>query len=224
MISIVVPVLNEEKTIESTLLQLTSLDGDKEIIVADGGSSDRTVEIAGAYAKVVVSEKGRGMQLNAGAKATVGDVLWFVHSDSRVNEGSLSAIQSAISSGHRLGCFSLYFFDRDTAFMRWLASSSNRRAKFLGLSYGDQGIFVERKLFSELGGFKEICLMEDWDFSIRARKKTKLKLLKTNIGTSARRFTNGGCLKTLLKMHKIKLLYALGTDPEELMRIYREER
>ena len=224
MISIILPVLNEEKTIENTLLKLNSLKGDKEIIVVDGGSADDTVRIASQYAKVINSRKGRAFQMNAGAKASRGDILWFVHSDSVVSENSLESIEEAIREGYVGGGFSIYFYDLDTRFMRFVSTTSNWRAKYLGLFFGDQGIFVKRSVFEELGGYKEIELMEDWDFSRRLVKIGKLKLLDTKIGTSARRFKEGGQLKTLLLMHKIKLLYVLGVSPSKLNKMYREAR
>lgn len=224
MISIILPVLNEEKTIENTLLKLNSLKGDKEIIVVDGGSADDTVRIASQYAKVINSRKGRAFQMNAGAKASRGDILWFVHSDSVVSENSLESIEEAIREGYVGGGFSIYFYDLDTRFMRFVSTTSNWRAKYLGLFFGDQGIFVKRNVFEELGGYKEIELMEDWDFSRRLVKRGKMKLLDTKIGTSARRFKEGGQLKTLLLMHKIKLLYVLGVSPSKLNKMYREAR
>ena len=224
MISIILPVLNEEKTIENTLLKLNSLKGDKEIIVVDGGSADDTVRIASQYAKVINSRKGRAFQMNAGAKASRGDILWFVHSDSVVSENSLESIEEAIREGYVGGGFSIYFYDLDTRFMRFVSITSNWRAKYLGLFFGDQGIFVKRNVFEELGGYKEIELMEDWDFSRRLVKIGKLKLLDTKIGTSARRFKEGGQLRTLLLMHKIKLLYVLGVSPSKLNKMYREAR
>ena len=224
MISIILPVLNEEKTIENTLLKLNSLKGDKEIIVVDGGSADDTVRIASQYAKVINSRKGRAFQMNAGAKASRGDILWFVHSDSVVSENSLESIEEAIRGGYIGGGFSIYFYDLDTRFMRFVSTTSNWRAKYLGLFFGDQGIFVKRSVFEELGGYKEIELMEDWDFSRRLVKIGKLKLLDTKIGTSARRFKEGGQLRTLLLMHKIKLLYVLGVSPSKLNKMYREAR
>lgn len=224
MISIIVPVLNEEKAIENLLKGLNSLKGEKEIVVVDGGSSDSTVEIASNYGKVVRSKKGRGVQMNEGAKIARGNVLWFVHSDSKVSQNALEAIKKAIEEGYIGGGFSLYFYDYDTRFMRFVSVTSNWRAKYLKLFFGDQGIFVRRDIFDELRGYKEIELMEDWDFSRRLVKRGKMKLLDTKIGTSARRFKEGGQLRTLLLMHKIKLLYVLGVSPSKLNKMYREAR
>ncbi|RKD29025.1 TIGR04283 family arsenosugar biosynthesis glycosyltransferase [Thermohalobacter berrensis] len=224
MISIIVPVLNEEKSIERVLEGLNRLEGEKEIIVVDGGSRDKTVEIASKYAKVIKSRKGRAYQMNKGAKEAKGDILWFVHSDSILDKSSLKEIEKTVSNGCIGGGFSLYFSDYNTAFMKFVSITSNWRAKYLKLFFGDQGIFVKRDIFNKLGGYPEIDIMEDWEFSRRLSKEGKIKILEVPIGTSARRFKKGGPLKTLLLMHKIKVLYLLGVPPSRLSKIYREAR
>ena len=108
--------------------------------------------------------------------------------------------------------------------MRFVSTTSNWRAKYLGLFFGDQAIFIRRDVFHELGGYKEMELMEDWDFSRRLVKRGKMKLLDTKIGTSARRFKEGGQFRTLMLMHKLKLLYMLGVSPSKLNKMYREAR
>lgn len=224
MISIIVPVLNEENTIKENLEKIMTLSGDKEIIVVDGGSHDKTVEIAKVYTRVINSPKGRAKQMNAGGKAAKGNILWFLHSDSKVDENSIKEIEKTVEEGYIGGSFKLYFYDLDTRFMRYVANSSNRRAKYLKLIFGDQGIFMRKDVFEILDGYKNMELMEDWEFSRRIHKLGKMKSLKLRIGTSARRFKNGGQLKTLLKMHKIKILYILGTPTEKLAKIYKEVR
>ncbi|SKC90894.1 TIGR04283 family arsenosugar biosynthesis glycosyltransferase [Maledivibacter halophilus] len=224
MISIILPVLNEEKNIEEMLLNINSLEGKKEVIVVDGGSSDRTVEKASGYAKVIHSERGRANQMNVGAEEALGDILWFVHSDSQLHNRSLQSIEEAINRGYVGGGFSLSFYDCHTIFMRFVAITSNFRAKLLKLIFGDQGIFIKKDIFLKLGGYPHIELMEDWELSKKLYKAGKVKMLKTSIGTSARRFNKGGQFKTLLLMQKIKLLYILGVSPSKLKEIYREAR
>lgn len=224
MISIIVPVLNEEKSIEKLLVHLGSLKGEKEVIVVDGGSCDKTVDIASKYAKVIHSSKGRSKQMNEGVKAALGDILWFVHSDSKLHNSSLECIEKAIQKGCIGGGFSLYFYDYDTLFMKFVAKTSNFRAKLFGLIFGDQGIFMKKDIFLKLGGYPDIELMEDWKLSKKLYKAGRATILKTPIGTSARRFKSGGQLKTLLLMHKIKILYVLGISPSKLKQIYREAR
>ncbi|KXG73865.1 TIGR04283 family arsenosugar biosynthesis glycosyltransferase [Thermotalea metallivorans] len=224
MVSIIIPVLNEERNIKGLLEQLNTLDGKKEIIVVDGGSCDRTVEIAADYARVICSEKGRAKQMNKGAEAAKGDILWFVHSDSIVHERSLQAMYRAVSQGYAGGGFSLYFYDYPTKFMKFVAITSNMRAKYFGLFFGDQGIFVKKSVFFQLGEYPDIELMEDWEFSRKLFKTSKTVVLDVPLGTSARRFKKRGQLRTLLLMHKIKLLYILGVHPSKLKEMYREVR
>lgn len=224
MVSIIIPVVNEEKNIEKTLTQFNGLKGDKEIIVVDGGSSDNTKEIAERFAKVVCSEKGRANQMNKGAEKANGDILWFVHSDSVIKENSIEEIQLAIYEGSVGGGFSLEFYDYNTLFMKYISVTSNLRGKYLGLYFGDQGIFVKRDVFERLGGYPRQDIMEDWEFSLAMKKAGKLKLISTPIGTSARRFKKGGQLRTHLLMHKIKLLYLLGTPTDKLVKIYKDVR
>ncbi len=224
MISIIIPVLNEGKNIEKLLRQVKVLEGDKEIVVVDGGSTDNTVDIADKYARVIHSKKGRANQMNKGAQEAKGNILWFVHSDSLLDPKSLEKILKTINDGYIGGGFSLYFYDYPTLFMKYVAWTSNLRARYMGLLFGDQGIFVEKDIFFDLGGYPEIGLMEDWEFSKKLFKTKKVKVLRTPIGTSARRFKSGGQFRTFLLMQKIKLLYVLGTPPDKLKKIYREAR
>lgn len=224
MVSVIIPVLNEEKNIENILKNALKLQGEKEIIVVDGGSTDHTVQIAEKYSKVVKSSKGRAFQMNAGAMEARGDILWFVHSDSILDEASIVNIEDVIRNGAIGGGFPLYFYDYYIPFMKYISVTSNWRAKYMGLFFGDQGLFVRKEVFFKLKGFPEIELMEDWEMSRKLMKEGSMKLLSVKIGTSARRFKQGGPVKTHIKMHKIKLLYIFGTPPSKLNKIYRGAR
>lgn len=224
MVSIIVPVFNEENNIEKTIEQLSNLEGEKEIIIVDGESTDNTFQKASSLALTIKSKKNRAIQMNNGAKVAKGDILWFVHVDSVLDPSSIKHIEEAINGGYSGGGFSIYFYDYNTRFMKYISSTSNIRAGKYGLFYGDQGIFIKKDNFFQIGCFPEIDLMEDFKFSRIMMKKGKMKLLNAKIGTSARRYKNGGQLKTHLLMHKIRILYFLGVSTKKLNKIYGESR
>ncbi|WP_251860447.1 TIGR04283 family arsenosugar biosynthesis glycosyltransferase [Clostridium sp. Marseille-Q2269] len=224
MISIIIPVLNEEKTIKYLLESLKDLNGEKEILIIDGGSEDGTIDIACKYGRVIKSKKGRSNQMNCGAKEARGEILWFVHSDSILNSNSIHAIEKVIHNGYIGGGFSIYFYDLNSLFMKYIAKTSNIRAAKFNIYYGDQGIFIRKDVFISMGGYPSLDIMEDLEFSLALRKLGKLKLISLHIGTSARRFKKRGQLKTHLLMHKLRILYFMGVSTERLNKIYREER
>lgn len=225
MISVIVPALNEAERIGTLIRSLQSLDGEKEIIISDGGSTDGTPGKISAFQNVTLihSPSGRARQMNTGAQISSGKILWFVHADSLVSPSSLHDIERAISHGAVGGFFRLKFYDADDKFMKFIERTSHTRAKNFCLIFGDQGLFLRHDVFDRLGGFAEVSLMEDWEISRRLRNFHKLGLihaLDTVIGTSARRYTKNGRLKTLLKMNLVKALYILGTNTETLRQIY----
>ena len=225
MISVIVPVLNEAERITGLISSLQSLDGEKEIIISDGGSTDGTKQKLSALSNITVinSPSGRARQMNAGAEISSGNILWFVHADSVVSPSSLHDIERAISGGAIGGFFRLKFYDADDWFMRFIERTSHTRAKRFGLIFGDQGLFIRRDIFDSLGGFADVSLMEDWEISRRLKRFHRLGLihaLDTLIGTSARRYIVNGRLKTWFTMNFVKALYILGADTETLRRIY----
>lgn len=220
-ISIIIPTLNEETSLESLLLQLTQFSSEVplELIVVDGKSTDRTREIAQTYCdRVLVMDPGRGSQLNRGASISTGEILWFLHADMRVDKECITMLLQKVSEGAKGGCFRIQFIDTRPAF-RIIAWGSNFRAKWLKSFYGDQGIFVKREVYQQLGGFRDIPIMEDLDFSRRLRKTVSVTLVEASLKTSPRRFKKG-ILRTILLMQALKVAFLLRVNPNLLARVY----
>jgi len=222
-VSIIVPVLNEADNIYNLVDMLQRLEGDKEVIIVDGGSTDGTLQLIPDSFITVNSEKGRGRQLNKGAAAATGDIFLFLHCDSLLEADVLEKVQRVIESGCVGGCFTMKF-DRKNWLLSIIAYLSNLRVKIFGIIFGDQGMFVKKDVFQSLGGFADIPIMEDLEFSGRLRKAGKVKQLKERIVTSARRFEKGGIIRTMLFMHKMKIMYWMGKSPEELYLLYKNVR
>ena len=215
-ISVIIPTLNEEGHIGELLRQLEQVP-DLEVIVSDGGSRDRTLAICRSLGiKTVSGPAGRGRQLNAGARAATGDILFFLHADSCPEERAFPEIRRA---GHNWGCCSLVF-NENTLFFRLVAAASRRRAQFTSSCYGDQGIFCTRELSNRVGGYPEFPFLEDLAFSHRLRRREKARVLPARIVTSTRRFRQYGPGRTLLKMQMVKLLFFLGVPPARLLGFY----
>ena len=190
LISIVVPALNEESQIGNTIDALARLIGEKEIIVVDGGSEDRTVEIASSHGiRTLHCERGRGHQMHAGAVSATGDVLWFVHADTVPPVNALQQIESALRNPRiSAGNFGLTFDGVSQAAR--LLTAVYPLLRFLGLCYGDSGIFVRRSVYEKIGGFRCLALFEDLDLLRRLRREGRFARLDCRIVTSSRRFEN----------------------------------
>lgn len=226
LISVIIPVLNEESTIETTIQQVENLAGNKEIVVVDGGSKDQTYSLAKELTdKVYQTRPGRGHQMNLGAKEATGDILFFLHSDSKLEHNALLSIKKAMEDDRVIGgCFK-FKIDDDCWPLKFISWTSNLRAQYLNLMFGDQGIFVRKSVFDKVGGYPDQELMEDWEFSRKLDKfEGELVQLDVKIYTSARRWHKFGIWKTILLMHKIKFLYMLGVSPSKLRETYRDAR
>ncbi|MFC2162200.1 TIGR04283 family arsenosugar biosynthesis glycosyltransferase [Candidatus Altiarchaeota archaeon] len=221
MISIIIPVVDEAKIIGDALSHVQELAGEKEVIVADGGSTDGTGFIAAKKAFVVASGRGRGVQMNEGVKASSGDILLFLHADCRLADNALERIQSAVDDGYVGGCFTLY--SGDSLRYGFLDSLSRLKTLLFREYYGDQGIFATRKAFDSIGGFPDAPLMEDVEFSKRLMTAGPTIQLGERIHADPRRFHNGFS-KTLLNMILLRGLYKIGVDPDRMSKHYLDVR
>jgi rSAM/selenodomain-associated transferase 2 len=220
MISVVIPALNEETAISQTLEALQGLPGVAEIIVADGGSSDRTAEIArSAGVSVVRSERGRGPQLHAGALAAVGDVLWFVHADTRVGPRESERVLEWLANTNVVGGTFTLSFDGD-AWSSRVMNAVQPLAGPLRLFYGDSTIFLRRETYFALGGFQPYPLFEDVDLIAKMRKSGRFVRLPEKVLTSSRRFQEKSLLRTFTRWSVLQSLYWMGVAPETLGRYY----
>ena len=222
-ISMILPVYNESKTICKMLSQLNSLPGDWEILFADGGSTDDTITRIGTRYRCLNSPKGRANQMNHGAANADAEVLWFVHCDSVLPQDAHRQISAAVENGAQWGCFHIGF-DYNGPFMGCNTYLSNRRAG-KGIAFGDQGIWVKKTVFEEMGGFPDLPIMEDYEFSLRMKNRgLPICQLEGTIITSGRRYEKKYPLLTMWQMFYLRCLYRKGVDIQEIARRYKDIR
>jgi rSAM/selenodomain-associated transferase 2 len=217
--------LDEERAIEATLDAIRAGAPETEVIVVDGGSTDRSVEIARNRAdRVITGERGRARQMNAGAAAARGDALAFVHADTIVPPSFGADIKLGLANLDVVGGrFDLALDDPSPVF-RILAALISLRSRLMRSATGDQAIFVRRAVFDEIGGFAEIELCEDVDFARRLRRAGRVACLRSRVTTSARRWQTSGVVRTVLRMWLIKSLFIAGVSPARLKRYYADTR
>jgi rSAM/selenodomain-associated transferase 2 len=223
-VSIIIPVLNEEKAILQTLESCARL-GPYEIIVVDGDSTDRTRELLGAKGiRVIAGERGRARQMNEGARSAQGDVLLFLHADTCLPATALKDIQTALRDPRWVGGRFDVSLAGDRLMFKVIGALINLRSRFSRVATGDQAIFVRAEVFRELGGFPALPLMEDIALSRALREKGKIACLRSRVVTSARRWEGGGVWRTIFKMWWLKFLYLCGVSPKTLKRYYGDAR
>lgn len=219
-IAVIVPTLNEEAFLETFLWDLLGREGDFRITLADGGSSDGTLEIARRFPQVrrLRAEVGRGRQMNAGAREATGDVLLFLHADTLLPPDAFRLIGEALADREVVGgCFRLAF-DREDPWLRTYSFFS--RINHPLFTYGDQGLFVRREVFERIGGFREMPILEDVEIQERLRRAGRFVKLRQPVVTSARRFLRYGPVRQQALNVGIVLLYNLGVSPARLKRLY----
>lgn len=223
-VSVVIPTLDEESTLAATL-RCVRQPGVHEIIVADGGSLDRTRSIATELADVVLSApRGRAAQMNAGAARARGEILLFLHADTLVPHGFADAVLSACAPPDVVGGRFDVQLAPSTPLLWLTGELINWRSRLSRIATGDQAIFIRREAFSRLGGYAEIPLMEDIELTRRMKRVGRIACLRQRVTTSSRRWQHDGIVRTIVLMWTLRALYFLGVSPQRLQRVYRHTR
>jgi rSAM/selenodomain-associated transferase 2 len=219
-ISIIIPTLNEEFFLQKTLTRLKK--ADVEIIVSDGGSRDRTVFIAEkAGAKVISSLPGRARQLNSGVDGASGSILLFLHADTILPEKFEAIIEKALEPPDvAAGAFRLHI-DASKPIFRFIEVGANLRSILLQMPYGDQGLFMKKKILKIAGGYPDQPIMEDFCLIRSLKKHGRICIVSAHAKTSARRWLKQGIIKTTFKNQCIIAGFLLGVTPRRLARFYR---
>lgn len=220
-LTIVMPVLDEAAEIEAALAALRPFRRcGVEVIVVDGGSSDGTPERARSLAdRVIAAPRGRALQMNVGAAGARGDVLLFLHADTRLPENADQLVLDGLARSRRSwGRFDVHI--DGSGLLRLISFAMNSRSRLTSIATGDQALFVTRVAFESAGGFPPIALMEDVAMSARLKRTGKPLALRARVITSARRWRAHGPLRTVLLMWALRLRFFLGADPAKLARVY----
>ena len=221
-LSIIIPVLDEGDGIAAALDALAHLRAlGTEVIVVDGGSRDATVERAQPRAdRVVLATRGRALQMNAGAERASGDVLLFLHADTRLPAEADRVVLNGLDQSRRVwGRFDVKIDGRSRLLpvVAWLM---RLRSRLTGIATGDQAIFLRREAFQAVGGFPTVALMEDIAICKRLKRLGRPLCLRACVTTSGRRWEKNGVLSTILLMWRLRFAYFLGADPKQLARQY----
>ena len=229
-ISVIIPTLNEERTIIATLTHTASL-GFYELIVVDGGSTDETPALVESYllstqssalspVQWVTAPCGRARQMNEGAKASGGEILLFLHADTQLPADAKAIIDTTLADRRMVGGRFDVRFDRPSMWGTIISRMMNWRSRLSGLATGDQALFVRRPIFDQMGGFADMPMMEDIDFSRRLKRKGATAALTATVTTSFRRWDRHGPLRTILLMGALRFLYWIGISPHRLANFY----
>jgi rSAM/selenodomain-associated transferase 2 len=222
--SIIVPVLNEADQINPLIEHIHNQGFGPlyEVIVVDGDPQGGTVRIIQDKDVIAItSEKGRGRQMNAGAAAARGEILIFLHADTKLPDGALEKISRALEDQNYVGGAFDLKIDSDRLFLKYISARASLRSRWNRIPYGDQAIFIRKKYFDQIGGYKEIPLMEDVDLMRRIKKDGKqIVIFPDKVRTSARRWESEGALYTTLRNQILVRLFYLGVSPHRLAKYY----
>jgi rSAM/selenodomain-associated transferase 2 len=199
MISIITPVLNEEKDIEAFLIHLGTVEGDFELILVDGHSTDATVEKAkncrdgfSHRLTILESARGRAVQMNRGAQVAEGNILLFLHVDCMLEKDALPLIEEKIFKTNACGGGFIQAFSNPDLFLKFMSTFGNFRAGFTKVFFGDYGIFMKKEVFRKIGGYDDIPFLEDVELCRKAKRHCRLIQIDRNIVTSPRRYLKKG--------------------------------
>jgi rSAM/selenodomain-associated transferase 2 len=224
-LSVIVPMLNEAASIARTLKAIGIGAPDAEIIVVDGGSTDDSVEVARPLCDVVISAtRGRALQMNSGAARASGNALVFVHADTIVPVSFASDIEAALADPEVVGGRFDLRLDDPRPLCVLIGALISIRSRISRTGTGDQAIFVRKNIFESLGGFPDMAICEDLDFSRRLKRIGRVACLRSKVMTSARRWRKGGIMRTVIRMWTIRSLYLAGVSPTRLARMYSDVR
>ena len=219
-ISVIVPTLNEQGCLGATLEALILAPGD-QLIIVDAGSTDGTPDIARGYTRQFhVGPRGRARQMNFGARHACGDILLFLHADTRLPADGLEAVRNALRQPGTVGGAFRLVITPATLALRLVAWGTNLRSRFGGLPYGDQALFVHRGVFEEMGGYDDVPFMEDIRLVQALRRRGRQALLPQAAATSGRRWQRDGVLFTTARNILLMTLYFCGMQPATLKRWY----
>lgn len=226
-IAVIIPVLNEQKALAALLPELLSL-GFEEVIIVDGGSWDQTTDVArticqsapDVHTRIINGPRGRASQMNAGAALAKSDILVFLHADTQLPHNARQVVAQAMDDQRCVGGRFDVRFPQDTGYAWMVSRLMNLRSRWSGISTGDQTMFVRRSVFEGLGGFANIPLMEDIEFSRRLKRVGKIASLRAKVVTSFRRWEQHGPLRTIVRMWILRAWYWLGWDPRRLQQYY----
>lgn len=223
-ISVIIPTLNEAPSIVQTLTHVRHA-GECELILVDGGSTDVTPGLVRSHAdRVITSPRGRARQMNHGAHEASGEVLLFLHADTRLPSGFSQYVIQALREPHIVGGRFDVQLDAEGWPFRMIETLMNLRSRLTRISTGDQAMFVRRQVFLDMGGFPDLALMEDIELSRRLKRVGRIACLHERVVTSARRWQQDGVFRTILRMWILRLGYFLGVPPERLRRFYADTR
>ena len=224
LVSIIVPIYEEAAALPAFLehlLALQAADADGiELVLVDGGSSDASVEIIEKSGLACLrAKRGRAAQMNDGARVARGDLLLFLHADTRISDDAVARARRAVAGGAVGGFFGVSL-SSNRPLMRLVGRMITWRSRLSGVASGDQAIFVSRDVFEEIGGYTVMPLFEDIDLSRRLMRWGQFSGMDARVITSARRWEHGGTIRTILRMWTLRVLYYCGVSPERLARYY----